>query len=136
LLILSAYFFVLNAVKGLLGLLASGELPVDHLIFVTVFVTGMIVGILSFSRLLSYLFDRHPGPTLAFLVGLMVGCLRGIWPFRDQVDGVPVNAWPAEFDASVGSAIAAFAVGAAIVAALSFLGSRTEGHEAIETGTS
>lgn len=122
LLILGVYFFILNALKGFLSSLAHGVLPITQGSYVVVFVIGCAVGILSFSRLLSYLLHNHPAPTLAGLVGLMVGCLRGIWPFRQTVQGIEKNIMPTAFDSNVGMAIAAGLVGIAIVAAFSWLG--------------
>ena len=122
LLIMGVYFFVLNAIKGLLVLLAGGTLSVPHLLYVGLFGSGIVVGILSFARVLSYLLHYHPAKTLAVLVGLMLGCLRGIWPFRATVGGVVRNAFPASFDGQVASALAAFALGVVVVAALSWVG--------------
>lgn len=129
LLILGVYFFILNALKGFLSTLAHGALPMTQASYVVVFVLGCLVGILSFSRLLSYLLRNHAAPTLAVLVGLMVGCLRGIWPFRHTIEGVEVNVLPTVFDANVGIAIACAIVGMVIVAAFSWLGRVKEDGE-------
>ena len=51
-----------------------------QLIFV--FVSGIIVGILSFSRLLKWLFDHYKNLTLAVLTGFLVGSLNKIWPWK------------------------------------------------------
>jgi putative membrane protein len=122
LLILGVYFFILNALKGFLSTLAHGHLPVTQASYVIVFVLGCLVGILSFARVLSYLLHRHGGPTLAVLVGLMVGCLRGIWPFRQLVNEVEINVIPTALDANVGIAVGCGLLGVAIVAAFSWLG--------------
>jgi len=122
LLILGAYFFVLNAVKGSLELLVDGSLPLAQASFVVLFLVGASVGILSFARLLSYLLNEYPTPTLAGLVGLMIGCLRGIWPFRDTVAGETVNVWPGAVDPTVINAMVAAIVGVAIVGALTAAG--------------
>lgn len=121
LLILGAYFFVLNALKGSLTTLASGTIPWNQGLYVAVFCAGCAIGILSFARLLSYLLRERPVPTLGVLVGLMVGCLRGIWPFRATVDGVITNVAPSSAD-PVGGAIAAFVAGLVLVAVFSRLG--------------
>ncbi len=133
LLILGAYFFILNALKGFLKTLASGEIPISQGAFVIVFCAGAGIGLLSFARLLSYLLRRFPAGTLGVLVGLMVGCLRGIWPFRQTVDGAAVNVLPAALDASVMTVAATFVVGALLVVALSWLG-RVKKAEQIEHG--
>ena len=84
----------------------------------------MLVGILSFARVLSYMLSKHLAPTLGALVGLMLGCLRGIWPFQSAVDGVVVNVMPTAQNADLVSAVVALIVGILIVVGLSFVGSR------------
>ncbi|MEM1350310.1 MAG: DUF368 domain-containing protein, partial [Myxococcota bacterium] len=120
LLIFGVYFFILNTIKGALSLLARGELPVGHIVVLAVFGAAIVLGILSFARVLSFLLDRYAAPTLGALVGLMLGCLRGIWPFRDTVDGVVVNVAPA--GPEVAGAVALFTFGVVLVAALSVAG--------------
>ena len=130
LLILSTYFFILNALKGFLKSLVSLELPVTQGAYVVVFCAGCAIGLLSFARVLSYLLREHAVPTLGVLVGLMVGCLRGIWPFRATIDGVVTNVAPTGADAIIG-ALATFFVGLAIVAAFTWVGrSRVDSMEA------
>ena len=129
LLIFGVYFFVLNAVKGSIEALLAGSLPVGQAGFVLLFMSGAAIGILSFARLLSYLLNKYPTYTLGGLVGLMVGCLRGIWPFRATVDGQTVNALPEAFDATVIAAAVACLVGAAIVTGLTLAGSALDDEE-------
>ncbi len=124
LLIFGVYFFVLNALKGTLSLLASGTVPAMHMVYLAVFICSMLVGILSFARVLSYMLSKHLAPTLGALVGLMLGCLRGIWPFQSAVDGVVVNVMPTAQNADLVSAVVALIVGILIVVGLSFVGSR------------
>jgi putative membrane protein len=67
LLILGQYQYVLNAVRDR-----------DILTLVAV-AAGCVVGIVIFSRVLSYLLRRHYQVTIAALTGFMVGSLRTIW---------------------------------------------------------
>lgn len=127
LLILGAYFFVLNALKGSIKALAGGELPLAQGGYVLLFLLGIGIGILSFARILSYLLHRFPGYTLGALVGLMVGCLRGIWPFRSVADGLTVNVMPDSFSPLVMSALAMFAVGMVVVGVLTWAGNMRSG---------
>jgi putative membrane protein len=125
LLIFGVYFFILNALKGLLTLPLKGELPVSHFTYVSLFCVALGVGILSFARLLSFLLNRFPAPTLGALVGLMLGCLRGIWPLRHEVGGVAMNVMPGEVaGGAVVAAGVACVVGAALVAGLTIIGQR------------
>lgn len=71
LLILGQYAYVLNAVKDLnVGALVPA-------------VGGMVVGIMAFSRILSWLLKHYHQVTVTLLVGFMLGSLRRIWPFKE-----------------------------------------------------
>lgn len=50
---------------------------------VLVFVTGCAVGILSFSRLLSWVLDHYHSVAVALLAGFMLGSLNKVWPWRE-----------------------------------------------------
>jgi putative membrane protein len=77
---------------------------------------GFAVGILGFSRVLRWLLAHAHGVTMAFLVGLMAGSIRKVWPFRRVLEGaggdfdcvLPV-AWDSEailtFGLMVGAAV-------------------------------
>lgn len=132
LLIFGVYFFILNALKGMLSMLAAGSVPLNHILYLGVFGVALVAGILSFARVLSFLLDRYAAPTLGVLVGLMLGCLRGIWPFQQVVDGALTNVMPAG-DAGVASAAVAAVVGFVLVVILSFVGARFEDEPEVES---
>ena len=46
---------------------------------------GCLVGITGFSRILSWLLARHYQITVGLLVGFMIGSLRKIWPFKNEL---------------------------------------------------
>lgn len=50
---------------------------------IVVFGSGCLVGLLGFSRIMNYLFNRFPDKTLVLLVGFMLGSLNKIWPWRN-----------------------------------------------------
>ncbi len=70
LLILGQYEYVINAVRDL-----------DILTLLPV-ALGSILGLLVFARLLSWLLKNYEYPTLATLVGFMIGSLYEIWPWK------------------------------------------------------
>lgn len=84
LVILGSYANVLQALNG------------KDIAKITIFMTGALIGILSFSRLLKWLFKRFKNMTLAVLTGFMIGALSKIWPwkktlsFRENSDGISV----------------------------------------------
>jgi putative membrane protein len=46
---------------------------------------GVIIGLLSFSRLLKWLFTNHKNEMLIVLTGLMLGSLNKVWPWKETV---------------------------------------------------
>jgi len=52
---------------------------------------GAIVGLLSFSRLLKWLFDHYQNLTLATLTGFIIGSLNKIWPWKKVIDSEMIN---------------------------------------------
>jgi len=57
------------------------------LVIIGLFGVGFATGILGFARVLRWLLARAHGATMAFLVGLMAGSMRKVWPFRQSVEG-------------------------------------------------
>lgn len=65
---------------------------------------GAAIGIMLFSRILGWLLARHHDHTMGFLMGLMVGSLRKIWPWKEKVvvSGLPpANTLPQSLDQGV-----------------------------------
>ncbi len=54
-------------------------------------IIGAIVGLLSFSRLLKWLFDHHENLTLATLTGFIIGSLNKIWPWKNILESEMIN---------------------------------------------
>ncbi|RLD28707.1 MAG: DUF368 domain-containing protein [Bacteroidetes bacterium] len=52
---------------------------------IALFVSGAIVGLLSFSRILKWLFKNYHNTTLAILTGFIFGSLNKIWPWKKTV---------------------------------------------------
>ncbi|NND07699.1 MAG: DUF368 domain-containing protein [Saprospiraceae bacterium] len=78
LLLLGMYTFIIHSVKELLTDQSSYALLIT-----IIFAGGCILGIMIFSRFLSWLLHRHLSPTLALLTGFMLGSLNRIWPWRN-----------------------------------------------------
>ena len=53
-----------------------------NLLKIMSFCLGAIVGVLSFSKFLKWLFDKYKEATLALLTGFMTGALVKIWPWK------------------------------------------------------
>ena len=70
LLLLGFYAPVMAAVKAF-------DIPV-----IAIFGAGCVLGLLLFSHFLSWLLLRVRIPTMAFLIGLMLGSLNKLWPWK------------------------------------------------------
>ena len=52
---------------------------------ISVFLIGAIVGLLTFSRVLKWLFKNYKNLTLAVLTGFIIGSLNKIWPWKETL---------------------------------------------------
>lgn len=125
LLVLGVYHFMLStALKGFLSEAVRLRFPEEQFGYVVLFCLGCGVGILTFARVLSWLFRKAPAPTLAAMTGLMLGSLRAIWPFKIGEPHIGVqNVFPTDVSVWVGPGLA-FVAGAAIVLTFTFLGDK------------
>lgn len=73
LLMIGMYAPILAAVK-------NGEFSI-----LVMFLGGCVIGLLSFSHLLSWLLKRYRDQTFLFLIGLMLGTLPKIWPWKETI---------------------------------------------------
>ena len=55
---------------------------------VATFIAGAVVGLLSFARLLKWLFDKYEQITIALLTGFLLGSLNKIWPWKQTLETV------------------------------------------------
>ncbi|MDR2915842.1 MAG: DUF368 domain-containing protein [Tannerella sp.] len=74
LVLLGKYFFIMEAVK-------SFNIPV-----LLIFLCGIVIGITSFSRVLSFALHRFHDITIAVLSGFMLGSLNKVWPWKRVVE--------------------------------------------------
>ncbi len=86
LLLLGKYAFIMEAVKDL------------DFVILGVFLVGAVIGITSFSRLLSYALRKWRAVTLSLLTGFMAGSLNKVWPWKTQdAAGLEHNIAPDSF---------------------------------------
>ena len=52
---------------------------------------GAVIGLLSFSRILKYVFLHYKNTTLALLTGFLVGALYKIWPWKQVLETAEVE---------------------------------------------
>lgn len=120
LLILGKYEQVLQAVSD------------KDIVTLLVFATGCVVGLLSFSRVISWLLRRYYGLTIGLLSGFMLGSINKLWPWKivtayrtsssgEEKPFLTENLLPSEYLRQVGEepklllALAAFVFGIILV---------------------
>jgi putative membrane protein len=81
LLLMGMYTFIIPTVKS-----ALSTFDTQSLIIVGVFGMGCLVGLATFSRVLSWTFKNYRNPTLALLTGFMIGSLNKLWPWRNVLE--------------------------------------------------
>ena len=144
LLLMGMYTIIIPTIKDALKTLAP-----ESLVVLGVFGAGCLLGLATFSRVLSWTFKHYHNLTLAILTGFMLGSLNKIWPWRKPVLGLTeegtlveiqpgmevdkilkeVNLLPAQFAEEFGSshfvgALICMIAGLAIVFVLDRLDSR------------
>ena len=125
LVLLGKYQYVLDAVNHrdflILGLVA----------------TGACVGIIAFSRILGWLLKNYHDLMVATLIGLMIGSLRKVWPWKETLESVvdshgqivPLvqsNILPGQWNGEVLAALSLMAAGLLAVLFLDWLGNRIQ----------
>lgn len=96
--------------------------------FFTLFIvaSGCGVGLISFVRLLRWMFYHYHNATVAALIGLMIGSLRKVWPWKDTIETfvdrhgeikplIQVNVLPEAWSPEVIFAVALAVAGCALV---------------------
>lgn len=81
LLLLGMYSFIMGQVKGFL------ESPFGEETYILIaFGAGILVGLFSFAKLISWTFAKYKDGTLALLTGFLVGSLNKVWPWQEVTD--------------------------------------------------
>lgn len=95
LILFGTYSEVISVYKGLLSILVLQEYPDLNIILYKSFVifSGIISGILIFSKFIKWLLLKYYDNTLVILIGLILGGLSKIWPWQENGEIV----WPYDF---------------------------------------
>jgi len=115
---------LLGAYKPVLEAIHNKDIKI-----IAIFGVGAVVGLLSFSKILKWLFHHYKDLTLAVLAGFVFGSLNKIWPWKETLTWrvnshgikVPLNEQsisPFSFD---GDPQLLFAIGLAVVGFLSII---------------
>jgi putative membrane protein len=131
LLILGKYETILNAVSE------------KDVFTLALFASGCVVGLLSFSRVVSYLLRKFHSATIGLLSGFMLGSVNELWPWKvvtawrtsssgEQKPFLTENVFPSEYLTQVGkepllaTAVAAFVFGIGIVLFIEWLAAKLQ----------
>lgn len=126
LLMFGKYAYITGAVKAPF---APGSLQI-----IFVFGAGVVVGILSFSRLIGWLLSKARNVTMGLLTGFMIGALRKIWPYKKTLETTEIrgkihvlseaNVLPESFDSQAMLALGLCVFGVIFVLGLEHLAHR------------
>ncbi len=83
LLILGKYQFITGALRS--------PFEDGHLDALLVFMSGCLIGILSFSRILKFCLQHFEQITMCLLFGLMIGAMRKVWPWKVVIESELIN---------------------------------------------
>ncbi len=67
-----------------------GAIADRDLMIIGLFAIGCVIGLLSFARVLKFLFSRFKDITITLLTGFMVGSLYKVWPWKDRMGDEPL----------------------------------------------
>lgn len=81
LVLMGMYTYIVPAVKDAIKTFAPEKLTI-----LAAFAVGAIIGLATFSRILSWTFKNYRNLTLATLTGFMIGSLNKIWPWRTPTE--------------------------------------------------
>ena len=123
LVLLGKYQYVLSAVNS------------RDILTLGIFAAGAAIGLITFAQVVSWLFKRYHDLTVATLMGLMLGSLRKVWPWKDvllttldrhgkEIPLYEVNIAPSTFGTEFFMAVGLAAVGFLLVIALDTLANR------------
>lgn len=125
LVLLGEYMFMLESLTNL------------DLAVILIFSAGAIIGILSFSRVLDWLFKNFETITLASLTGFMAGSLNKIWPWKETLktfvnrkgETLPLiqkNILPSQFDSQLLYTILLIITGLALIFIIEYIAKKIQ----------
>lgn len=136
LLLLGSYTTIINAIKEF------------DLLKIITFAFGCLIGLLSFSRLLKWMFKKFEDITIAVLTGFLLGSLNKLWPWKKIITTytnshgkeIPIeeqNISPLDFGSlnresnHLALAITLFVIGFLVIFILEKFGNKTKNQETV-----
>ena len=114
LVLLGKYHYALEAINN------------KDLVPLSILMAGAVVGLLSFVRVIGWLLKAYHDVTMAILIGLMLGSLRRIWPWKEtlstiseghgrEVAALQINILPGSFNGEVVCALLCMLLGILVI---------------------
>lgn len=82
----------INALSSSLKMLLSGDTSflqnaemMNSLVHFGLFLLGSVFGMVSFSRIIAWIFSRYKNSTISILTGFVFGSLAIIWPWKNEI---------------------------------------------------
>lgn len=91
LLVLGQYQNFIAKITDFISLLSDGKFDVGSFVWLLSFGLGLVVGLWAFTKFLAWLLKKAKSATMAFLIGLIIGSLFVMWPFKDVSKGAEVK---------------------------------------------
>ncbi len=90
LLLMGTYELIIGTIKSIGEALISGNILValKQVPLVLVFAVGCLLGLTSFSRVLTWLFKHHHNMVVALLIGFLFGSLNKVWPWKETIQQI------------------------------------------------
>ena len=87
LLLMGSYPTIIGAISNLSEGVTSAntELIIQSSSMLGIFAVGAVLGLLTFSRILAWMFKNYHNTTLAVLTGFMIGSLNKVWPWKETL---------------------------------------------------
>lgn len=87
LLLIGAYALIFGTISSLVDAVKDLNFSeiTTHGIKIGTVALGCLVGILSFSHVVSWAFKKYYNATLALLTGFMIGSLNKVWPWKETI---------------------------------------------------
>lgn len=88
LILLGAYQLIFGTIKNFTDSLFAAQIAetLNHFKVLVIFIVGCLFGLISFSRLLSWLFKHHHNTVVALLIGFLIGSLNKVWPWKETLE--------------------------------------------------
>lgn len=121
LILFGTYSEIISLIKNLILIIIEQDFSNVESIFteLLIFGSGIISGLLIFSKLIKWLLSNYHDKTLIFMIGLMIGGIKEIWPWQENGEMVFPNNYVG--DSNILTVIFYFIMGGLFLLGLNFL---------------